>query len=242
MFFHRKQKVKATHFVEAKLISFFFQDVYLDAQISELFILPTGLEFSRDYVAKNRPVIIRRGISHWTACSRWRSEYFRTEYGNKLITVAVTPNGYADGISTKKPENKEYFVLPEERLMTFNQFLDGLEQKDKNQIYYIQRQNSNLIEDFPDLLNDIDLTTLHFAKQAFNKEYDALNFWMGDERAVTSLHKDPYENIYCVVSGFKDFILIPPTEYPKIARETYPTGIYKTGKDGKMVIEPLNDG
>ena len=25
----------------------------------------------------------------------------------------------------------------------------------------------------------------------------------GDKRAVTSMHKDPYENIYCVVRGYK---------------------------------------
>lgn len=26
------------------------------------------------------------------------------------------------------------------------------------------------------------------------------------------MHKDHYENIYCVVSGYKDFILHPPTD------------------------------
>ena len=41
---------------------------------------------------------------------------------------------------------------------------------------------------------------------------DAVNFWMGDERAVTSMHKDHYENIYCVVRGEKTFTLIPPTD------------------------------
>lgn len=186
-------------------------------------------------------MVIRRAISHWKACSKWNSKYFRSSYGEKLVSVAVTPNGYADGIATKMPENKEYFVLPEERTMTFNEFLNGLEDENK-EIFYIQKQNSNFSLDFPELLNDIDLSTLQFATEAFNKEHDALNFWMGDERAITSLHKDPYENIYCVVSGFKNFTLIPPTEYPKVARDFYPKGIYKSaGEGGKMCIEPLND-
>lgn len=30
------------------------------------------------------------------------------------------------------------------------------------------------------------METLQFAEAAFNKRPDAINFWMGDERAVTS--------------------------------------------------------
>lgn len=51
---------------------------------------------------------------------------------------------------------------------------------------YIQRQNSNLTTDFKELLGDIDLGVLQFAYEAFNKDPDAANFWMGDERAITS--------------------------------------------------------
>lgn len=40
--------------------------------------------------------------------------------------------------------------------------------------------------DFSELQNDIDLSTLGFADEAFNKKPDAVNFWMGDKRAVTS--------------------------------------------------------
>ena len=37
---------------------------------------------------------------------------------------------------------------------------------------------------------------------------------MGDSRAVTSTHKDPYENMYIVVRGCKDIILYPPSDLP----------------------------
>jgi peptidyl-lysine (3S)-dioxygenase / protease len=52
-------------------------------------------------------------------------------------------------------------------------------------IPYIQRQNSNLTEDFGELLLDVE-KHVPFASKAFNKLPDAVNFWMGDERAVTS--------------------------------------------------------
>lgn len=44
------------------------------------------------------------------------------------MVVAVTPNGYADGI-TKNKDGKEYFVMPEEQTMTMESFLDMLEDR-----------------------------------------------------------------------------------------------------------------
>lgn len=56
------------------------------------------------------------------------------------------------------------------------------------------------------------------------------------------MHKDPYENIYCVISGYKDFILIPPVDVAFVPRNQYPTAIYKTSSDGNMNIKPILDG
>lgn len=39
-----------------------------------------------------------------------------------------------------------------------------------------------------------------------------VNFWMGDENAISSLHHDPYENLYAVIRGVKHFLLYPPTD------------------------------
>ncbi|GAB0096810.1 JmjC domain-containing protein [Sergentomyia squamirostris] len=213
------------------------QELYLGSRIPELFDLPTSLQFTRDYVAKNTPVVLRGSID-WPATSKWSSKYFRTTMPDKEITVAVTPNGYADGIA--KCNNKEYFVMPEERKMKMSDFLDKLDNK-SDLIYYIQKQNSNLSTDFRELLEDVDVESLNFTKESFNKDPDALNFWMGDERAVTSMHKDPYENIYCVISGHKDFVLIPPVCYHTVPRKTYPTGLYMEDSSGKMTIEPVLD-
>ena len=32
--------------------------------------------------------------------------------------------------------------------------------------------------------------------------------------SYSSVHKDHYENLYCVVSGAKTFTLLPPTDQP----------------------------
>ena len=107
----------------------------------------------------------------------------RKTLGGKLVNVAITPNGYADGLASDG--KNEYFVMPEECQMSMKTFLDVLDDKG-NYVHYIQQQNSNLTEEFPELIDDLDCNLLSFAKEAFNKEPDAINFWMGDCRAVTS--------------------------------------------------------
>lgn len=52
------------------------------------------------------------------------------------------------------------------------------------------------------------------------------------------MHKDPYENIYCVISGHKEFILHPPTDLPWIPYEKYPSANYKKDNDD-WTIEPV---
>ncbi|XP_038218359.1 uncharacterized protein LOC119836957 [Zerene cesonia] len=160
---------------------------------------------------------------------------------DKLVTVAVTPNGYADGI-TKDKSGEEHFVMPLEVETTMSEFLTMLEAKRENYIPYIQKQNSNLTEDFKELLADVELD-VKFASEAFNKKPDAVNFWMGDERAITSMHKDPYENIYCVIDGYKEFILIPPTDLPYVPYKKYPQAVFKRNNDWEIVpIADCSDG
>lgn len=167
------------------LFTFRLIDLYLGSTIPQLFSTPTALEFARDYVGKNLPLVIRGGVSDWPACTKWNSKYFRI-MSDKLVAVAVTPNGYADGIAMKKPENREYFVMPDEQTMSMGDFLDRLDDRKSEHICYIQKQNSNLENDFMELHEDIDMTTLQFACDAFNKKPDAKNLWMGDQRAITS--------------------------------------------------------
>lgn len=54
---------------------------------------------------------------------------FRKTNPNKEVTVAVTPNGYADGIASKFTESGKvkYFVMPEEINMSMKDFLHKLD-------------------------------------------------------------------------------------------------------------------
>jgi len=212
-------------------------ELYLTKSVPEIENAPLSpLVFYRDWIGQNRPVIIRNGIKHWAALKKWQNNDYLIQKcdPDKIVKVAVTPNGYADAITDGK------FVMPYEESMTFKDFIDIIENPDKKQnaIHYIQRQNSNLTDEMFELLQDIE--ELQWAKEAFGKNPDAINFWMGDGRAVTSTHKDPYENIYCVVKGFKDIILFPPTDLPWLPYKLCDQAIYQKSQNG-FVIETLED-
>lgn len=55
-------------------------ELYLGSRVAELFEVPSSLQFVRDYVAKNVPVIIRNATLDWPAVSKWNSKYFRCVY------------------------------------------------------------------------------------------------------------------------------------------------------------------
>ncbi|KAF3845454.1 hypothetical protein F7725_008617 [Dissostichus mawsoni] len=166
-------------------------DLYLNRSVPYLEEPPDPLHFYRDWIGPNKPCIIRNAFSHWPALSRWTPDY---------LSVAVTPNGYADAV------NGDRFVMPEERRMSFSSVLDIIEGK---------KQCSNLLDELPELTDDVE-PHVSWMSDALGKLPDAVNFWLGEASAVTSMHKDHYENLYCVISGEKNFILLPPTDRPFI--------------------------
>ena len=44
---------------------------------------------------------------------------------------------------------------------------------------------------------------------------------------MSSLHKDPYENLYSVIHGEKHFTLINPTYYPFMRENEYTNSYFK---------------
>ncbi|KAF9299386.1 JmjC domain-containing protein 7 [Linnemannia elongata] len=258
--------------------------------ITETQEIPTALQFHR-YVAANRPVVISLPPSAttihpseptasssstspqrldptaeekawaWPAFTKWTNDYLVKTLGSKEITVACTPNGWADAVVDDK-----YFAMPCEKKMTFEQFLDGMPIRTRQrksqasghdgkaddeeglingvhdlgldgdeqgaaavdpyqEVRYIQLQNGNLMTEYEELLDDVP-AQIPFISEALGKEPDAVNFWYGDERSTTSLHKDHYENMYAVITGRKIFTLIPPTEQFCLHEKQYIAATY----------------
>eukprot|EP01132_Coremiostelium_polycephalum_P004854 gene4854-6050_t len=226
------------------------RDFYIVNEIERI-EKPTPLEFYREYVSQNKPVIITGVLNDWKALKLWSSnEYLRNLMKDEEVTVAVTPDGFGDAVKLvdydqDTNEFHEYFVKPLEKKIKFQEYIDYIDcmktnsLDDTSNVQYIQYQNDSFNQEYQKLWNDIDHTCIAFARDAFGVDYDAINFWMGDERAVSSLHKDPYENIYCVVRGTKVFTLLPPIDYPFLYEKEFIAATYVESKEnpGELVVE-----
>ncbi|KAJ7276405.1 cupin-like domain-containing protein [Mycena haematopus] len=189
---------------------------------------PTALEFSR-LVHISRPVLIR-GVQI-PSVRFWDDEYLATTLGETKISVAVTPNGRADAVS-RAADGKLYFVEPYVEKMKMSEFLSKLSpETDDSNIYYLQSQNGNIYSsgffegtsdssEFELLRPDIP-TEISWCS-GLGKSPDAVNLWIGSHNSVTSIHNDPYENIYTVVRGSKHFTLLPPTDGWCLKERLYP--------------------
>lgn len=203
------------------------RDLYLESRISRIEV-PSPLVFYRNYVSRNKPVIIRGALDGWPALSKWNdSNYLRQQLGETPVTIDITPDGYGDCVQLHK-----YFVTPVEEKMPFNAFMDIIEgKKSFNGIVYCQHQNSSFTTEFQQLNNDIH--ELEWVREAFGllivfiarhftrrilfilcsgHPPDAVNLWIGTSKSISTLHHDPYENLYGVIRGRKHFTLYPPTD------------------------------
>jgi len=182
---------------------------------------PAPLEFYRDYVSANRPVIIEGAVNHWPAIDLWpNNSYLLSRLGDNLISVAVTPDGLADSINSTSGR----FVLPCQEKWKFSDFLNKLINDSKinsskqpltslaltSGIVYAQQQNSSFHQEFSILNSDISL--FDWANEAFGSEPEAVNLWIGSSLSATSPHLDHYENLYTVITGEKIFLLWPPSD------------------------------
>ena len=180
------------------------RELYIPSEVPRIEYAPNALQFYREFVAANNPVIIRNSINHWSCFRKWTNEYLRSKVGEKSVTVAVTPNGYADA------PLQDRFVLPEERTLKFKEFLDimksneGKTEPDELGIFYIQKQNSNLTEEFSELISDtgeyvcITLNT----KRHLNLNFEVISiFLLTDLSIYTGEYTKPKAQCYAGPKG-----------------------------------------
>ena len=172
---------------------------------------PSALDFSRA-VNKYKPCILRGTISHWNALN-WSLDSIGKKCEQEEISVNFTPSGNADSVEYVPAREEFCFLYPADMRVKFSVFRSMLENRaEDDAVPYLSQQDDNLRRCFPSLLCDLE-PSIPLADEIFGGEkLEAVNLWIGDERSVTSLHKDFYENMYAVLSGEKIFHLFPPTD------------------------------
>jgi jumonji domain-containing protein 7 len=201
---------------------------------------PTPAQFLRDFVLPNKPCVITGLMDDWPAMQKWSEDYMCACLGDTKVSINVTPNGRGDAITSDG-----YFAMPEERSMRFDEFLAKLHDKVSDEVCYLSHQNDNLRQQIAasrkSLMQDVP-ASICFVDEALGCSPDAVNLWVGDERAMTTLHKDHYENIYAVVQGSKIFTLYPPAALPLLyPRQCPPKAYHKAGDRWTLADSPYDE-
>ncbi|KAL2613668.1 hypothetical protein R1flu_025360 [Riccia fluitans] len=97
-------------------------------------------------------------------------------------------------------------------------------------VAYAQQQNGCFLSEYGLLANDAEVH-IPWATEALGCMPEAVNLWIGNPGAVTSFHKDHYENLYAVVAGEKHFTLLPPTDVHRMYVRNYSAAHYVRMKD-----------
>lgn len=211
--------------------------------------IPTAVDFCKQ-VSKGYPCVYRAydkivdksgKVQVWTDPSLLECPAFTWTKQDLLnlvedkVEVAVTPNGRADDLHHVDGKDKPVFLSPATVEMTISELFEMLSSHESstpqstnvgsNPVYYLQSQNSNLTTtSLSPILKHVP-QNFPFAQPVLG-EPEATNLWIGDERSVTSTHRDPYENIYLVLKGSKTFTLFPPVDEITLPTQQVLTGDY----------------
>jgi jumonji domain-containing protein 7 len=150
-----------------------------------------------------------------------------------LSLYKVFSNISSNADSIIKTEDGDLFVKPYETELPFSAVLSRIQSQElypetyKGNTHYAQTQNDNLRHEYSHLFTASQIPpSIPFARIALQKPPEAINFWLGNSKSVTALHKDPYENIYVQIQGQKHFVLLPPVEAAVVGEQWVRSGTY----------------
>lgn len=103
-------------------------------------------------------------------------------------------------------------------------------------ILYYSRQNDCLRSELSSLAA-LFPNSIQFADETFDAKPDAVNLWIGNERSVSSMHKDHYENIFCVAQGQKVFTICPPADALFLKEKMFPSGTFRKDEGGRWTVD-----
>ncbi|OCF37197.1 hypothetical protein I316_01104 [Kwoniella heveanensis BCC8398] len=169
--------------------------------------------------------------------------------GKDKVTVAITDDGLADSVRTLADGSTTFVKALDER-MSIPDLISRLGPKGRckeGEAYYLQSQDGNIYRSEPRPSGEPELKMfqeyirrdVEWIKEATGSEAEAVNLWIGDRKSTTSMHHDPFENVYHVLAGTKTFTLLSPIEGLWLDQHFYSPSTLKRADDG--LLEPILD-
>ena len=191
-----------------------------------------ALEASGRQLPFERPVLVKGGVKHWPAFSKWSFEHLASvcESKGSEAPVKFTDGLVEQGVTKGRPflpvapylrelgkqalatPDPAAGLLPKARLEQLRQqpgerfHLNWAHmQSFKPTTLYLAQWD--ILETFPELRRDLMIKSL-WPGQRLTWEY----VFMGPANTVTGLHNDFPHNWFCQLKGTKEFILFPPDQ------------------------------
>lgn len=142
----------------------------------------------------HQPIVFRGAAKNWPCVQKWSKDYFRENYSSTKIALIDNP-----GLVDKDKENVY-------KKTSFSEFLDESE-KDKSKYLRFSR----VLDNNPELLNDLDLDWLRSSKFGLNFGEQTFLF-IGEEGSKTPTHAGLTHTTFIEISGQKKWTLWAPNE------------------------------
>ncbi|KAJ8026801.1 Lysine-specific demethylase 8 [Holothuria leucospilota] len=158
-------------------------------QVGELDSFPSPQEFFMNYAYRGVPVVFRGGAKGFPAYSKWSDLYLKSIPEAQWTMVGVEIN------------KKEDRTLPTQT-MPLREFIQRY-----------QSHNEYLVTSVPEYLRyDVLMPLPLQCTQVINNLVDCL-LWISGGGTKSVLHNDNVDNINCIFSGRKEFLLLNYTKY-----------------------------
>lgn len=156
--------------------------------------------FTREFLARSRPVVVTGGIRHWPALKQWSIESLKERLAGRKVVVASAPRGiFSYDLESSRAQYQT---------MDFAAATSLVSECRADVKYYIMQISIN--EDLPELSGDVNPPDLVFGG------FSSPHLWIGGEGVITPLHWDNCHNLYGQVRGRKRFTLFPPEDLDKL--------------------------
>mmetsp|Transcript_15222 Transcript_15222/g.21708 ORF Transcript_15222/g.21708 Transcript_15222/m.21708 type:complete len:469 (-) Transcript_15222:107-1513(-) len=195
------------------------------SKLKKMFVKPE----ERKMTVKEFREILRNGRSE-----RWKHEWNEKENAKDRSKLQVQEQN-----SDFVDENRlQILKLDDDEVEFCEERSDQISYTLRRPVPYYSRQNDCLRNELKQLFElNLFPSSFIFAEEAFSTgPPDAINLWIGDERSVSSMHKDHYENLFYVLSGEKVFTICPPADSPFLHEAKFESGTFCTlqNNDGKF--------
>jgi lysine-specific demethylase 8 len=169
----------------------------------------TTTRFYSDYVATETPVVIRGHLGangeNWAALDAFKNLDVFEKYADTIVPVeyGTAFDSHGVGVTTLGSFARD-FLAPS------NAARDGAPSSEK--VAYVSQHP--IFHQIPELQRTF--TVIPYTLGRLRVETSAVNLWLGTSGTRTAIHRDPYLNLLCQVSGFKYVRIYAASETPHL--------------------------